>query len=124
MLLAFFPGRAAGEASYGSVVGIVTDLSGAVIPGAHATLTSSGVAATRNKQTSTTAAYRLLNWVPGPYQIRAESRGFKHFTRPSIDTQVASAARLEVTLSVGWSNDVGPGHHSISTGGANRPCSN
>ena len=83
LFLGSSPPRLWGQAFYGSLVGIVTDTTGAVVPGAG----------TRIAVTNDTGSYQFVNLVPGNYQIDVEGKGFKHFTRTSIDIRVAVAAR-------------------------------
>jgi hypothetical protein len=86
---------------YGSIVGTVTDQSGATISGANVTLTNTGTAERRTDQTDNSGNYQFVNLVPGVYRIDVETKGFKHLTREQIQVEVQSAVRIDWALQVG-----------------------
>jgi hypothetical protein len=90
-----------GQTFYGSVVGTVTDASGAVIPGASVTLTNIGTNEKRSAPTDAAGSYRFVNLVPANYRLEVEAPGFKHMTREPIAVQVESAVRMDAKLEVG-----------------------
>src|SRR5580698_2350678 len=65
------------QSTYGSLVGIVTDASGGVIPDAKVTLTNTATTESRTALTSATGAYQFVNLIPGHYDIAIEKTGFK-----------------------------------------------
>jgi len=75
----FFARFAQAQLTNGSVVGTVTDTSGAVIPGAKLTLTNTGTKVAAATTTNGTGDYtfNLLN--PGQYTATIEAKGFKKF---------------------------------------------
>jgi hypothetical protein len=75
LFLGSSPPRLWGQAFYGSLVGIVTDTTGAVVPGAQVILTDVATAGTRIAVTSDTGSYQFVNLVPGNYQIDVEGKG-------------------------------------------------
>jgi hypothetical protein len=87
--------------SYGSLVGTVTDPSGAVTPEASVTLTNLGTSEHRGTKTDANGSYQFLSLVPGHYEVDIERDGFKSFTRQPIDVQVQTATRIDATLQVG-----------------------
>ena len=89
---------------YGSIVGTVTDPSGAIVPGAVVTLTNLGTSERRTSTTDTGGNYQFVNLVPGRYRIDIESSGFKHLTRDEILVEVQAAVRIDAAMQVG---DVG-----------------
>ena len=58
-----------------NVGGIVTDNSGAVLPGVTITITNTATGRTRSLVTSADGRYRAVALEPGPYQIVAELQG-------------------------------------------------
>ena len=93
-----------GQASYGSIVGTVTDNSGAVVPGAAVTLTNLGTSEKRSINSDNNGNYEFVNLVPETYRLDIEKTGFKHFTSTQIQVQVQSTVRLDAAMQVG---DVG-----------------
>ncbi len=89
------------QSAYGSVVGTITDVSGAVIGDAAVTLTNLGTAEHRTAQTDANGNYQFVNLNPGTYKVDIAKSGFKHFTRGSIQVEVQSTARIDTSLQVG-----------------------
>ena len=86
-LLALFAPALWSQATTQSVQGLVTDATGAVIPGAQVTLTNRDTGVAR-ALTSNESGYYSFSLVPvGNYDIRCQSDGFK--------TEAASAVRVE-----------------------------
>ena len=86
---------------YGSIVGTVTDPSGAAIEGAKVTLTNIGTGVTRTAATVTDGIYQFVDLVPGSYKVDIEKTGFKRSIRDQIQVNVESAVRADVSLAVG-----------------------
>jgi outer membrane receptor protein involved in Fe transport len=77
--------------------GVVTDPSGAVVPGARVSVSSaSGVA--RSTVTDERGAYRFEQLPPTAYTIRAEQRGFVPFEAADVILQVNQNARYDIAL--------------------------
>jgi hypothetical protein len=99
--LAPFSAPVAAQSTFGSISGSVTDASGAAMPDATVTLTSS---ATEAKQTVTTGPdglYSFVNLTPGSYVLEVEKQGFKHFKRDPVIVQVQQAVRIDIPMEVG-----------------------
>jgi outer membrane receptor protein involved in Fe transport len=74
----------------GSIIGTVTDPSGAVVPNAKVTVTRTNTGATRNATTSANGFYTFTNLQPGPYQVTIEAPGF---TTEKLNIQVSVGSR-------------------------------
>jgi len=90
-------GTAFAQTFYGSIVGTVTDASGALIPGARVTVTNLGTAETHSMDTSAEGLYQFVNLVPGKYRLELEKSGFKRFTREPITVEVQQTVRIDVS---------------------------
>jgi len=90
----------AAQSFFGSIVGTVTDSSGAVIANASATLTNTGTSEKKTAQTDANGNYQFLNLVPGMYKVDVEQQGFKHLTRGQVEVRVDTATRVDVALNV------------------------
>ena len=99
-----FGSLAFGQTFFGSIVGAVTDVSGASVPGSKATLTNTATGETRTTQTDQSGNYEFLNLAPGPYRVDVEKPGFKHFTKDAIQVVVQASVRVDVQMQIG---DVG-----------------
>jgi hypothetical protein len=89
------------QSTYGSVVGSVTDASGAAITDATVTLTNIGTAEKRTQQSGPDGLFTFVNVIPGDYRIDVEKQGFKHFTRTDVTVQVQQSTQVPAALQVG-----------------------
>jgi hypothetical protein len=89
------------QMSYGSLLGAVTDSSGANVVGATVTLKNSGTNATQTTTTGSGGNYSFVNLNPGTYSVSVSQSGFQSVTQDRIDVQVGGATRINVVLPVG-----------------------
>ncbi|MGA3011536.1 MAG: carboxypeptidase regulatory-like domain-containing protein [Terracidiphilus sp.] len=84
---------------YGSVTGTVTDLTGAVIPGAAVTLTNQGTGAARATTANEGGTYLLLDVLPGVYTVTVPAKGnFAGTSVRDIQIEVNRQVRVDITL--------------------------
>jgi carboxypeptidase family protein/TonB-dependent receptor-like protein len=100
-LLAWGPSPANAQAVYGSVSGVVTDTTGAVVPGATITITSNERQTADTVVSNDSGRYLKERLLPGTYQVKAELVGFKTQTFSDIKVDVDTQTRLDVHMSVG-----------------------
>lgn len=102
VLLVFFSyAGARAQTTAGSIVGTVTDPSGADVPGAQIKLVNINNSATRITQTNSSGDYTLLQIPPGTYSITVQKSGFRQLTRQPITLQVASTISINLVLQLG-----------------------
>jgi len=89
------------QAVNASLVGSVTDASGAVVPNAKVTATEMNTNINHTTQSSESGYFSFPNLPPGPYTISIEAAGFKKETRPNIDLRVDSTVRVDAQLQPG-----------------------
>ena len=94
----------AAQSSYGSIVGSVTDSTGASVPGAAVTLLNPATSERRTAESDAAGNYQFVNLLPGDYRVDIEMTGFKHLTRNPVQVAVLSATRVDAVMDVG---DVG-----------------
>jgi hypothetical protein len=89
----------------GSIVGTVTDPSGAVLPGARVTITnlSTGVAADFN--TNSSGAYNSGALTPGPYKVQFSVKGFNTLTE-NVNVQVTTTTTVNGKMTLGQESTV------------------
>jgi len=85
----------------GTVVGVVADQSGAVIPDANVTLTDVSTNASRSTTSSHTGQYVFVNVSPGVYNITASKAGFELDKLINQTVLVGTQATANFTLHVG-----------------------
>ena len=82
--LCWLAASASAQVSTGTFTGLVTDPSGAIIPGATVTATNDGTGVAVMRPTNSEGLYTLPNLIPGFYTVRAEAHGFKTFVNAHI----------------------------------------
>jgi hypothetical protein len=85
----------------GTILGVVKDSSGAVVPGAKITVLSTGTGQTRAVVTGGDGAYRLDALPIGNYQITAEASGFRTEVQSGLTLSVGEELAANITLQVG-----------------------
>jgi hypothetical protein len=89
------------QSFYGTIVGAVTDATGASVPEAKVTLVNTGTNDERTTTTTGAGDYRFPNLVPGTYRVTMEKDGFSRLTRDGIEVTVQSEVRIDGALKVG-----------------------
>ncbi len=103
LLLAFLlvmPAMAFGQAYFGTVSGVLTDPTGAVIPGAKLTLTDQDKGYALNATSDNTGRYLYRSIPPGVYSVTAEMPGFEKTVRTGIRVDVNENATANLSLKV------------------------
>src|SRR5271157_2720939 len=78
-LCVLLPVQLRSQSFYGSVVGTITDASGASVAGATVTVTDVGTNNSQSARTDSKGNFSFVNLVPANYNVRAEKAGFKAF---------------------------------------------
>jgi hypothetical protein len=92
---------AAAQITSATLVGTVTDSSGAALPGVTVTARNADTGFTRTVTTSEAGAYRLEFLPIGTYSVEAELAGFKTGVRSGVVLAVNDSVRIDVTLELG-----------------------
>jgi hypothetical protein len=83
-----------------SLGGTVTDVSGAVIPGATITATNEGTGVVATSVTNSAGVYSFPRLLFGAYTVKAEMTGFQTKTFTKVSLEVGQQARLNFQLEV------------------------
>jgi hypothetical protein len=84
-----------------SIVGTVTDSSGAVLPGATVTLTNTATNVAQTTQTSGAGDYVFPMVQVGTYAIKVEMKGFKTFASAGLTVAAGDRARVDAKMELG-----------------------
>ena len=100
-LLFFSTGTGLSQGGAGSIRGVVSDVTGAIVPGVDIQATNLGT----NQQVTTvsneTGTY-VLEFMPvGSYQVEAELPGFKRYSYSPVTVSVTATTTLNFTLEIG-----------------------
>ena len=95
------PGRLQAQSADTAILGVVTDASGAVIPGASVTIRQPATGFERVLETNAEGAYEQRYLRPGTYIVEAGGTGFRTARTPNVIVQVGQQVRLDFRLEVG-----------------------
>src|SRR2546428_3689916 len=90
-----------GQGATAQISGMVTDQSGAVLPGVKITATQTETGVSRNAVSNETGSYVLPNLPVGPYRLETALPGFRTFAQTGIVLQVNSNPAIKIVLEVG-----------------------
>src|SRR5712692_2320342 len=97
--------RLGAQTTTGSIVGTVTDPSGAVIGGATVTITNVDTGIAVKTSTDSTGNYVVTPLSIGRYSVTVEASGFKKSVRTDITVNVQDRVRVDAALEVGAVTD-------------------
>ncbi|MEZ5356153.1 MAG: TonB-dependent receptor [Bryobacteraceae bacterium] len=89
------------QSNLASVTGLVMDSSGAAIPGVTITIRNIDTNIPRNLQSDPSGNYSITNLRPGPYELTAESEGFRKYVQQGMVLQIGQVLRVDVRMEVG-----------------------
>ena len=97
----FWGGIALAQVTTGTILGTVSDSTGAVIPGATVNLRNVETGISRTVTTDAAGRYRAPQLGLGSYEITAEAAGFQTEVRSGVTMTVGREAMVDFTLQVG-----------------------
>src|SRR5579864_2595524 len=89
------------QAVNGTLLGTVTDSSGAIVPNAKVTITETNTGISHSAMTNESGNYSFPDLPPGTYDVTVEQSGFKKESRKANDVLVNSTVRVNITLQPG-----------------------
>jgi hypothetical protein len=104
-LILLFPRFVSAQIDTGSVVGTVSDPSGAAIAGATVTLLNEATGVSRSVTTNSDGAYQFSAVVPGTYSVNASATNFEGAVHTNLEIDVQSRPAVDFTLKVGPSSE-------------------
>ena len=88
------------QTASGTLRGVVTDPSGAVIPQAAVSLTTPQGQSVSSTTSNREGFYELKGIAPGSYNVNATAKGFAVFGRESVTVVAGQAQRLDIALEI------------------------
>jgi carboxypeptidase family protein len=85
----------------GTILGTVSDGTGAIVPNAHVTVTNTATGAKVRMTTSSTGDYQASSLNPGSYSVSAEMAGFQKSVTNAFTLAVDQKVRVNVALKTG-----------------------
>ena len=84
-----------------TIVGTITDTTGATVPGAKVVARNTGTSFVHESVTSPQGDFYLPNLNSGSYELRVEAAGFKKVVRSGIILRINESPRIDIQLEVG-----------------------
>lgn len=88
------------QSTFGSISGVLSDSSGAVIPGAHIQLKNAADGTTRSLESDASGLFEFQNLKPGVYQIRVTKNGFNAIQQNNFSLEARQQRRADFALHV------------------------
>lgn len=105
-VLLLLPHPAAAQERFGGLSGVVTDTSGAVLPGTTVTITNKGTGAVRATTTNGEGLYLVPDLDPGRYGLTVELSGFAKAEFADVAVTLGKTIRIDAQLKVGDLSEV------------------
>jgi len=97
----FSPSSYSQNVTTGTVIGTVTDPSGAAVPDGVVVLRNKATNSQVTQKTNSAGQYTFVNVAPGEYQITVKKDNFRTAEVPSLTVDVAKSYNVDVRLEVG-----------------------
>jgi hypothetical protein len=105
-LLTWPASRAGAQTVYGSISGVVSDPTGAVVAGAKVAAKNEGTGATFDTVTTAEGVYRFAELPIGSYDVTVSAGGFQNETLTGVKVNLQLTTALNVALKVGGTTSV------------------
>jgi carboxypeptidase family protein/TonB-dependent receptor-like protein len=89
------------QESRGTIIGHVTDASGAAMPGAQVRVINTATNVTATATTNEDGNFNVPFLTPGTYRVSAELAGFKKLVRDDVQVRVSETVDLNMQLEIG-----------------------
>ena len=105
LLLLSSPSHLWSQATSATVSGVITDPTGAKVPGATVTFTNAATGAVSTATTNGEGLYRLNSLLAGVYNTSVTMQGFKTAVQRGIELHLEDQVSLDYALEIGVSSD-------------------
>src|SRR5882672_2296740 len=96
-----WPCHAIAQQDQGTIAGLATDVTGAVIPGVAVKVSAPETGVSVQTVTNSEGLYTVAALLIGRYRITAELTGFKRSVSDIVDLHAQSRVRVDFTLELG-----------------------
>jgi hypothetical protein len=89
------------QTTFGTIIGNITDPTGAAVPDTEVTLTNISTSEKRTATTNSDGLYQFVNLQPAQYRVEVGKTGFKRTVRGPVSVEVESTAKIDIALQIG-----------------------
>ncbi len=94
------------QTAFGTIVGNVTDESGAVVPGVTITVTNEGTGIARTVSSNEAGGYTVVSLPPAVYSIEGELTGFRRAVQSGTRLEVNQTLRVDLAMQIGQVTEI------------------
>jgi hypothetical protein len=94
------------QAGRGGISGLVSDSTGAIIPGATVTATDAATGSKLSTVTTGAGLYTFVSLPPGTYQVSATAKGFDTVVQNNVHVTVDQVSNINLALRIGKVSEV------------------
>src|SRR5712691_2909293 len=105
LLCGLWTPKATAQAVYGSILGTITDPSGAAVANAKVTATSQTKNTSVDAVTNDSGNYSVTHLIPDIYSVRVEGQGFKNLQFKDVLVSADTGVRVDGQFQVGGSSE-------------------
>jgi hypothetical protein len=105
-VLVFLTANLQAQQNYGTILGTVTDPTGAVITGAKVTITNTATQVSREATTDKDGIFQVVSLPIGDYTVALEKEGFKKKISKANQLLINQNLRVDLTMEIGSKGDV------------------
>ena len=92
-------------AVYGSIVGTITDQSGAVVPNVAVTATNADTGQSKSDVTDQSGRFSVQSVLPGKYNVVIELKGFRRVEQIGLEVTPNTVSRVDQSLQIGQTTE-------------------
>src|SRR5262249_36580718 len=92
---------ASAQVLYGSIVGTLTDQTGAGVPKATITVTNKSTGLKKEATTDDAGYYSIRNLPEGVYDLAITAGGFRPYTQKDLNVSINAVTRVDAAMQVG-----------------------
>jgi hypothetical protein len=89
------------QSNVATITGIVTDQTGAAVPGCQVVITNTATGAVSRTESNASGVYLAPSLLPGPYKIEFQASGFNLREVQNVEVRTGQQLRLDASLEVG-----------------------
>ncbi|MHB8216341.1 MAG: carboxypeptidase-like regulatory domain-containing protein [Candidatus Sulfotelmatobacter sp.] len=105
LLCSLWTPKASGQAVYGSILGTITDPSGAAVPNAKVTVTDQRKGTSDTTTTNDSGNYSVTHLIPDIYTVRVEGSGFKSLEFKDVIVNADAGSDVNGQFQVGSASE-------------------
>src|SRR6478609_3514953 len=95
VVIAFISGTASAQVLYGSIVGTLTDDTGAGVPKAVVTVKNTSTGLPRQVTADDTGYYSIPNLLEGTYDLSVAANGFRPYSQKGVTVAINNVTRVD-----------------------------